>query len=410
MKILHLFPYVPVPATFGGALRVYHILNHLYENYEDLYIAGFNREGELKLLKNKFPVNDDRLLFEKKEKSGWSRFLQLTSFFGDHSYWYEFISSDTFQKKLDTFLEKENFDIILTEFASMGVFDLKTDAIKILDAHNVEYDNFRRMSNLKWSFMRKLFYSSEFKKVRSEEIEIFNKYDAVFATSERDKDIIEGHAGETKHFVVPNGVDTKFFNKNDKVEQEPYTMVFTGAMGYLPNQDGIMFFLDEIYPLIKNEIPEAKIYVVGSRPPERLQKYATEDVIITGFVDDVRPYIDRSSVYVVPLNMGSGTRLKVLEAMSMEIPIVSTSIGCEGIEIKDGENILVRNEPQEFANAVIELMRNKKLANDLVKEGHELVKNKYDWSVICKEIDRAFSELLDQKDYGEQSKKATQPV
>jgi len=210
--------------------------------------------------------------------------------------------------------------------------------------------------------------------------------------------------------VVPNGVDTKFFNKNDKVEQEPYTMVFTGAMGYLPNQDGIMFFLDEIYPLIKNEIPEAKIYVVGSRPPERLQKYATDDVIITGFVDDVRPYIDRSSVYVVPLNMGSGTRLKVLEAMSMEIPIVSTSIGCEGIEIKDGENILVRNEPQEFANAVIELMRNKKLSNDLVKEGYELVKTKYDWSVVCKGIDRAFSELLDQKDYGKQSKKATQSV
>jgi len=410
MKILHLFPYVPVPATFGGALRVYHILNHLYENYEDLYIAGFNREGELKLLKNEFPVADDRLLFEGKERSGWSRFLQLTSFFSDHSYWYEFISSETFQKKLDVFLEKENFDIILTEFASMGVFDLKTDAVKILDAHNVEYDNFRRMSNLKWSFLRKLFYTSEFKKVKSEEIEIFNKYDAVFATSERDKDIIEGHAGETKHFVVPNGVDTKFFNKNDEVEQEPYTMVFTGAMGYLPNQDGIMFFLDEIYPLIKNEIPEAKIYVVGSRPPERLQKYATEDVIITGFVDDVRPYMDRSSVYVVPLNMGSGTRLKVLEAMSMEIPIVSTSIGCEGIEIKDGENILVRNEPQEFANAVIELMRNKKLSNDLVKEGYELVKNKYDWSVVCKGIDRAFSELLDQKDYGKQSKKATQSV
>src|SRR6056297_2051168 len=169
LKILHLFPYVPVPATFGGALRVYHILNHLYENYEDLYIAGFNREGELKLLKNEFPVADDRLLFEEKEKSGWSRFLQLTSFFSDHSYWYEFISSETFQKKLDVFLEKENFDIILTEFASMGVFDLKTDAVKILDAHNVEYDNFRRMSNLKWSFLRKLFYTSEFKKVKSEE-------------------------------------------------------------------------------------------------------------------------------------------------------------------------------------------------------------------------------------------------
>lgn len=410
MKILHLFPYVPVPPTFGGALRVYHILNHLYKTYDDLYIAGFNRKGEIKLLRDEFPITDDHLLFEEKERSGWSRLAQLSSFFSVHSYWYEFISSKSFQKNLDEFLEKENFDIILTEFASMGVFDLKTDAVTVLDAHNVEYDNFRRMSNLKWSFLRKLFYSSEFKKVKSEEIEIFNRYDAVFATSERDKNIIQGHAGDTKHFVIPNGVDTKFFKKDDQVEEEQYSMVFTGAMGYLPNQDGIMFFLDEIFPLIKKEIPEAKIYVVGSRPPEMLQKYASDDVTITGFVEDVRPYIDRSSVYVVPLNMGSGTRLKVLEAMSMKKPIVSTSIGCEGIEIRDAENILVRDQPQEFADAVIELMKNKKLANDLMKEGYELVKNKYEWSVICKGIDKAFTELLNQKNHDKKSKKTTQPL
>jgi glycosyltransferase involved in cell wall biosynthesis len=410
MKILHLFPYVPVPPTFGGALRVYHILNHLYKNYDDLYVAGFNRKGELTLLKDEFPIAEDRLMFEEKEKSRFSRLIQMTSFFSSHSYWYNFISSSSFQTKLDQLLEREDFDIILTEFASMGVFDLKTDAVTILDAHNVEYDNFRRMSKLKWSFLRKKFYESEFKKVRSEEIEIFNRYDAVFATSERDKNIIEGHAKETKHFVIPNGVDTKFFKKNEQVKPAPFDIVFTGAMSYLPNQDGIMYFLDEIFPLIKNEVPEAKIYVVGSRPPEMLQKYASDDVIITGFVDDVRPYIDRSSVYVVPLNMGSGTRLKVLEAMSMKIPIVSTSIGCEGIEIEDGKNILVRNEPKEFANAVIELMKNKKLAKRLINEGYELVVKKYDWSVICKGLDEAFIELLSKKANSKKSEKTTQPV
>lgn len=411
MKILHLFPYVPVPPTFGGALRVYHILNHLYQNYDDLYIAGFNREGELTLLKNEFPIADDHLMFEEKEKSRFSRFIQMSSIFSSHSYWYHFISSSSFQSKLDQLLEREDFDIILTEFASMGVFDLKTDAVTILDAHNVEYDNFRRMSKLKWSYLRKKFYESEFRKVKSEEIEIFNRYDAVFATSERDKNIIEGHSKETKHFVIPNGVDTKFFSKNEQVEPGPFDIVFTGAMGYLPNQDGIMYFLDEIFPLIKKEVPQSKIYVVGSRPPEMLQKYASEDVIITGFVDDVRPYIDRSSVYVVPLNMGSGTRLKVLEAMSMKIPIVSTSIGCEGIDIEDGKNILVRNEPQEFADAVIELMKNKKLANRLVNEGYELVVNKYDWSVVCKGIDKAFNELLLSKTGKDRmSEKTIQPV
>lgn len=410
MKILHLFPYVPVPPTFGGALRVYHILNHLYKNYDDLYIAGFNREGELTLLKNEFPVENERLLFEKKERSRISRLKQITSFFHQHSYWYDFISSSSFQRKLDQLLEKENFDIILTEFASMGVFNLKTDAITILDAHNVEYDNFRRMSKLKWSFLRKKFYQAEYKKVKAEEIEIFNRYDAVFATSERDKDIIESHARETKHYVIPNGVDTNFFRKNENVKKGQFNIVFTGAMGYLPNQDGIMFFLDEIFPLIKQGVPEAKIYVVGSNPPAMLQKYASDDVIITGFVDDVRPYIDKSSIYVVPLNMGSGTRLKVLEAMSMKIPIVSTSIGCEGIEIEEGKNILVRDEPKAFADAVIKLMNDSTLANKLVKNGHELVLDKYDWSVVCKDIDKAFKELLNQKKSGKEKVISAQPV
>ena len=404
MKILHLFPYVPLPPTFGGALRVYHILDHLYKNYEDLYLAGFNKKGELELLRNEFPNIKGGLHFEEKEKTPFERINQLLSFFSSHSYWYNFISSKSFQRDLNKLLKEEDFDIVLTEFASMGNFELETDAITILDAHNVEYDNFRRMSTLNWSFLRKKFYESEYKKVKSEEIKTFNKYDVVFATSERDKEIIKSHANETKHYVIPNGVDTSFFSPNHDVKPEPYNIVFTGAMSYLPNQDGILFFLEKVFPFIKKEVPEAKIYVVGSKPPDRLKKYASDDVIITGFVDDVRPYIDKSSVFVVPLNMGSGTRLKVVEAMSMKKPIVSTSIGCEGIEVEDGTNIIIRDEPEEFANAVIELMNNEKLSQKLVRNGFDLVKSKYDWSVICEGIDKAFKELMSEKRNKEQNR------
>src|SRR5699024_877262 len=128
---------------------------------------------------------------------------------------------------------------------------------------------------------------------------------------------------------------TSFFTASE-VTAEPYTMVFTGALSYVPNYDGMIYFLEEIFPIIKKVILQAKIYIVGSRPPKKLKKYQSKSVIVTGFVDDVRPYVDQASVFVVPLKMGSGTRLKVVEALSMKKPVVSTSIGSEGIEVSDG--------------------------------------------------------------------------
>lgn len=395
MKILVIFPYVPTPPTFGGALRVYHILRHLASNYE-VTVAGYNEAGDMEAFRATFPSLEGRMHFENVGRRKRHRFRQISTLFTKYSYWYRWTYSKEAQNMLNDLLEKEQFDIILTEFASMGHFDLQSDAIKILDAHNVEYDNFRRMSNLNWSFIRKKFYQREYRKVFHEEVKVFNKQDAIFSTSSRDRDIIKSHTSNADHFVIPNGVDTSYF-QSQKTEVEPYSMVFTGAMGYVPNSDGILFFLDKIFPKILRSIPEAKVYVVGNKPPQMLQKRQSKNVVITGFVDDVRPWIDRAAVYVVPLNMGSGTRLKVVEAMSMEKPIVSTSIGCEGIEVVDGEHLLIRDNPEAFAEAVIELMHDKEKSKQLVQHGKKLVHAKYDWSIIGNRIDAAFQELLHQK-------------
>lgn len=395
MKVLQLFPYVPTPPTFGGALRVYHILKHLTENY-DVTVAGYNEYGDMEAFEKSFPILNNKMHFRNVHRKRTRRLRQVTTLFTKRSYWYRWTYSNEMQRMLNELLDSADFDFILTEFASMGHFDLPSDAIKILDAHNVEYDNFRRMSTLDWSLTRKKFYEREYRKTFQEEVAVFKKQDAIFSTSSRDRDIIQQHSENAQHFVIPNGVDTQYFQPRN-IQPEPYSMVFTGAMGYVPNNDGIMFFLDKIFPKIKNKIPEAKVYVVGNNPPKMLLKKQSRDVIITGFVDDVRPWIDRASVYIVPLNMGSGTRLKVVEAMSMEKPIVSTSIGCEGIEVVNGEHLLVRDEPEAFAEAVVELMHNRALSNRLVENGRDLVKSKYDWNVIGEHIDDALNYLLQRK-------------
>ncbi|MEX2573337.1 MAG: glycosyltransferase family 4 protein [Balneolaceae bacterium] len=328
----------------------------------------------------------------KRSKTRFHRLQQFYSLLTTHSYWYNRAQSKALELQLNDLLSRRDYDIVLSEFAAMGHFDLDTDAIRILDAHNVEYDNFRRMSLLEWSAVRRKFYEREHKRSFQEEMSIFNKQTAVFATSERDSEIIRENSSGVSHFVIPNGVDTGYFKPNASAT-EPFSMVFTGAMSYVPNVDGMIFFLKKIFPLVKRVIPEAKIYIVGGNPPPFLTRYRSDSVIITGYVDDVRPFIDRAGVYVVPLKMGSGTRLKVMEALAMKKPIVSTSIGCEGIDVKNEEHLFIRDEADTFASAVIQLMEDSRQQMKFSNNGYDLVKNKYDWKVIGDTIEESLDAL-----------------
>ncbi len=394
MKILHLFPYLPTPPTFGGALRVYHILKQL-SKYHDVTVAGYNEHGDMELFKEEFPELEGKMHFISRKHVKYRRLMQAYSYLTSHSYWYNWAQSNKFESQLNNLLAKEDFDIVQAEFASMGHFELETDAVRILDAHNVEYDNFRRMSKLEWSGIRKKFYKREYERSYLEEVKAFKRHDAIFVTSGRDGAIIKRDAPEVTQYIVPNGVDTGYF-RSSGVEPEPYSIVFTGAMGYVPNYDGMLYFLKEIFPVIKRSVPQAKVYIVGSKPPPVLLKYQSNSVIITGFVDDVRPYIDQASVFIVPLKMGSGTRLKVVEALSMQKPVVSTSIGCEGIDVTDGEDIIIRDDPTAFAQAVIGLFNDRKLRQQLVSNGYDLVKKKYDWNVIGESMEKAYRELTNE--------------
>lgn len=391
MKILHLFPYLPTPATFGGALRIYHILKHLTCRY-DVTVSGYCEIGNMEQFCSSFPELRGKMHFLRRTRIGTHRMLQLYALLSGRSYWYTWSRSEKLERNLNRLLSKEGYDVVLSEFPTTAHFDLETDAVRILDAHNVEHDNFRRMSQVEWSFLRKAFYTREYRKSCREEIGIFRKQDAIFTTSARDGEMIGKEVPEKKRFVIPNGVDTRYFSPRQSVI-EPWSMVFTGAMSYIPNRDGMLWFLQEVFPLIQKRIPRARIYIVGGKPPPILTRQQSESVIVTGYVDDVRPFIGKAALYVVPLRMGSGTRLKVLEALSMQKPIVSTRIGCEGIDVEDGRHLLVRDRPEAFADAVVELMEDRLLQLKLISEGSELVRSRYDWKVIGGQIDRALESL-----------------
>ena len=171
-------------------------------------------------------------------------------------------------------------------------------------------------------------------------------------------------------------------------------MVFTGIMNYMPNNQGVLHFLDNILPLIQQKVPDAKIYIVGDKPSGAVLERASENIIITGWVDDVRSYITQAQVYVIPLLNGGGTRLKALEAAAMKKPIVSTTIGCEGISLENKKSVLFADTPEEFAGAVIKLFNDPLYRDQLAENANKVISEFYGWSSIGKELNDLFESVL----------------
>jgi len=391
MKVLYLIPYSPANPVFGGALRIYHLLTHLHKNH-DVTVAGFSTPEEEEQLIKQFPLLAGKTHFVNYPYTDRStRWSLIKSLFTSHSNWHQLTRSKEFQQKLDWLMATKSFDIIQSEFPVMAMFRYNSPAVKIIDSHNVEYDNFKRMAKVKNPF-KKLFYHLEAYKFYREETEACSQQGALFVTSERDISIFNQTVPDVPKYLIPNGVDTNYF-KPFNTQPDPHSMVFVGMMKYVPNYDGISWFLDEIFPKILEKVPEATITIVGKNPPQSILSRANKNIIVTGFVEDTRPYIEKSAVYVVPLRMGGGTRLKIMEALAVKKPIVSTSIGCEGIEVVNGESIMIADNPDEFAARVIELFTNPKQVADITEKGYELVNNLYRWESIGRQMDVAYKEL-----------------
>jgi glycosyltransferase involved in cell wall biosynthesis len=214
----------------------------------------------------------------------------------------------------------------------------------------------------------------------------------VLTTSLDDRDLLAPHLDGTPMRVVPNGVDTDFFRPSTGRE-DPAGLLFTGAMNYAPNADGVLHFCTEILPAIHAAIPETSLAVVGRNPPPRIQGLGTDKIAITGTVRDVRPWMHRAAVFVVPLRVGGGTRLKILEALACGRAVVSTALGCEGLDVTDGEDILIADTPAAFADAVVRCLRDPGLRQRLGSRGRTLVERRYRWDAIGRGLSDFYREM-----------------
>jgi glycosyltransferase involved in cell wall biosynthesis len=253
-------------------------------------------------------------------------------------------------------------------------------------AHNVEYQILKRLAWAQKGFLSRTLLGIEWRKMRRYEAMVCQQARLTVAVSPQDRDMLMAEAGGAVIHDVSTGVDVDYFKANGTAE-DPAELVFTGSMDWHPNEDAIRHFIDEILPHIHREMPRAKLTVVGRNPSGSLRRSAEQaGVRVTGTVDDVRPYIDAAAVFVVPLRIGGGTRLKVFEALSMGKAVVSTGVGVEGLPLAPGEHYLKADDPQAFASAVVSLLRDPVRRHALGKAGQRLTRERYAWPKVAREF------------------------
>jgi glycosyltransferase involved in cell wall biosynthesis len=322
----------------------------------------------------------------------WRLFLNL---FSGYPYIVSSHYSSVFEKKLLEIIRDDRPDLIICEWTPYAVFVEKIREIKrLIVAHNVETQIWQRYYNNEKNPFKKWYIGVQKDKLERFERSAFRYVDAATAVSAVDEDAIHSLNHHLPVKVVDNGVDLEYFRAGDE-PSSGCRLVFVGTMDWRPNQDAVRYFVSDIYPLVKKRIPEAEVVFVGRNPPDSISSLdGVEGVTVTGSVDDVRPYIQGSSVYIVPLRIGGGTRLKILDALAMKKAVVSTSVGAEGLEVSDSRDIMLADTPEQFADKIEQLIRNPEFACRLGENGRRLVEEHYDWDRLASKLERFLAEIV----------------
>ncbi len=266
----------------------------------------------------------------------------------------------------------------------------------LLFTHNVESRIARRHAEQTRNRLMKFFWSRQASLMKAYERRVAAHYDRVVAVSDSDREEFETGFELQNVRTIPTGVDTALFEPRG-VEREAGPIVFCGSMDWLPNQDGVRWFVKDVLPRVTKEIPEARLVVVGRQPPDGFVKEVSRDrpVEFTGWVEDTRPYVDRAACYIVPLRIGGGTRIKIYEALSMQKALVSTTVGAEGLPLEDGEHLHREDEAEGFAAKVVQCLRDEEHSRAMGKRARDYVKQNFGWDKVADAFDTIAREAVE---------------
>ena len=386
MKILWVKAGGLVPPDTGGKIRSYNILRQLAKHHQVTFFSFCaahenDTHGEL----GRIFQHVIQIPLDLPPARGASELMDYAAhLFSREPYNLTKYCRPHVRRKLRALLHQRTYDVILCDFlAAAGAIPWDFPCPKVLFTHNVETVIWQRHFEVARNLLWKAVSWFEWKRMEGAERRYLQNADHVFTVSQNDHDMFVKFLEPHKLSVIQTGVDTDFFRPSEETEI-PNSLVFTGSMDWLPNEDGICYFVNEIFPLILSKVRDATLCVVGRNPSRRLQDLATRvpNIQLTGWVEDVRPYLARRAVCIVPLRIGGGTRLKIYEAMSMAKPVVSTSIGAEGLPVLNGEHLLLADDADSFAERTLQLLGNARQRAKLGQAARCLVERKYSWVTV----------------------------
>jgi polysaccharide biosynthesis protein PslH len=303
--------------------------------------------------------------------------------------------SAAFRHRVEAVLRERPYDVIHADTIALAQFvpPGRTSA-SVLTHHNIESMLMERRAKVESGSLARWFLRRETAKLRACEAAESPRFDVNIVVSQPDAAALSQIVSGLRTAVVPNGVDIEYFTPQP--ERETPALVYTGGMNMFANRDAVMHFLTDVWPLVVKETPEVTFFAVGQTPPPELKALAAADprIVVTDYVDDIRPYVARSAVYVVPLRVGGGTRLKVLDAMASGKALVSTSIGCEGIDVRPGEHLVTADTSERFAAEVVALLRNPARRLALGSAARRLVEERYSWRIIGGQLVETYQDAM----------------
>lgn len=390
MRILMLTPYLPYPLLSGGQVRTYNLLKHISKEHEVTLFSLIKHENEREHIAHLQQYCQSVHVFKRTARPWHPRNILLAAFTP-----YPFVVTRNLVMSLKGAIKRElnsrDYDLIHVETFYMMPSIPKTSISTILVEQTIEYLGYekfaqklaKKLPGIQWLL------NIDITKIKFWEKHYWKSADRLVTVSEDDRKFIQEVEPTIERIdVVSNGVDLNYFSKIKAKRQTDPTILFVGTFHWLPNVEAVEYLVTEVWPLIKEELPNARLRIVGSSPTKEILKFGQQDeaIEVTGRVEDIRLEYAKAWVLLAPVFSGKGTRYKVLEAMASETPVVGTSMALEGINAQVEEQVLQADEPQELASQTVRLLKDHDLQKKLGKAGHKFVSKNFNWDEIAKDL------------------------
>ena len=395
LKVLVLDEEIPYPPNSGKRIRTWNLLRRLAKRHS-VSLLCYGHAGDVAIEAVRKTGIRLHLVEPKVHRTGWGFYLQLfLNLFSTLPFSVTKHYSSHFSQQFRTLLAQESWDLVHCEWTPYARFVSEGCPVPVfVSSHNIESQIWARRKQNVQSAIAKLFFWTQELKMRRFELRALQRASGVTAVTSADVDTMR-HWGIKRAALIPNGVDLNAFALTSEAAEET-EILFLASLDWHPNIDALQYFTREILPSLLARRPQIRLRIVGRKPAESLKKQfaGTPGVDFTGEVENVVPYLARAAVFVVPLRIGGGSRIKILEALAAGKAVVSTSIGAEGLDLIPGKHLFIADSPSEFARRVDELLASKELRRRVGEQGRAFVHDRYGWDGIAAQLEKVWLETV----------------